>query len=552
MRSLPRLVRGSANWPFIIALLLLLLFVYLWFDASDQRDKNKIEADKQKALAGQANYDAQRAYEGWRDLSNLVGWRTVTKRYGADDYALTDVAKARVHLDPNGMDGDRPGLHKFLADKATISIIRSLHTAKADKAEEKPTDFTWMKAGFKAKVQQVLTLAQNIPPKPAPPVDPDDAGAVAKYTGDVEAYEAAVRELEKSIDELKGMEGWNKYNEVIRSQTLWDPDRTDTITVNYFRPSGNAIPTFEEMMTAPQDVITLILEDYSKNKSADAANIDTLKRDLEAKEQTIASSQASLAKEQSDHVATRTALQAEVTAGTEALERVRSESVKWQTLAAQNEQGKKDAERAAATKIGALESRIANDKEWEDLAIRRDDPDGRVLSASVNLGTGTIDLGSADHVFPGLKFTVSYVDRGGDRQAKGEVMVRRVTGPHSSQVTILSATSPIVTGDIISNPFFDASEAIHVWFYAGKPDEIALARLNQLGVVVDLQPSADTKYLVIPNDLKAVGTEAPPEGGDGAAPAAAGDDPLSRVEKMARTFGARVITQKMLEHFVNP
>ena len=35
MRHLHRTQRGSANWPFIITLILLLAFVYLWFDGQD-------------------------------------------------------------------------------------------------------------------------------------------------------------------------------------------------------------------------------------------------------------------------------------------------------------------------------------------------------------------------------------------------------------------------------------------------------------------------------------------------------------------------------------
>lgn len=548
MRSLPRLTRGSANWPFIIALLLLLVFVYLWFDASDKQDKMKIEKEKAELARDVSATEARVAYEGWSDLSALVGWRTNTVKVGGNEYALSDTAKLKAQLDENGMDGDKAGMVNALTKKSNVSMLRSIRTPGASAAAEKPAAFDWMTAEFKGKVKEVMGLAEGVPPKPSPPADADDSGAQAKYGAEKAAYDAAVAQLQAAMDGLKNSPAWKQYNQVIRGPTMWDPDRAEPVTLQFYRPTGSAVMTVADAMSIPAEVIALILEEFSKNKSADQTVIEQQKGDLVAKDAAIAAGQTALQTEQTKHVETRTALTQDVTTANEALERVRAEARAAEQKALAVESAKKTGDAVSSSRISALESRIANDKEVADLRIRRDDPDGRILVASGTLGTASIDLGSADHVSPGLKFMVSYTDRGGDRQGKGEVMVTRVTGAHSSQATILSSTMPIVTGDFVSNPFFDKTDPIHVWFHAGKPDEIAMARLQKVGVVVDAQPSADTNYFVIPNDMTAAAAPV----AEGEAAAAPGDDPLSRVEKMARPFGATVITQKMLERYVNP
>ena len=95
------------------------------------------------------------------------------------------------------------------------------------------------------------------------------------------------------------------------------------------------------------------------------------------------------------------------------------------------------------------------------------------------MGTAIIDLGSADKVYPGLKFNVSYIGSGGIRLPKGQVMVTRVLGPKTAKVTILSeaARQPDRAGRHHPQPALrPPPDTIHV-FLAGEleryPIEIA-------------------------------------------------------------------------------
>jgi hypothetical protein len=194
------------------------------------------------------------------------------------------------------------------------------------------------------------------------------------------------------------------------------------------------------------------------------------------------------------------------------------------------------------------------DKEERDLKIRRDDVDGNVLAASPNMGTAIIDMGSNDKVYPGLKFNVSYIGKGGHRLPKGQVMVTRVLGPNSSKVTILAELpgNPIRQGDLLTNSLFSATDTIRIWI-AGEleryPQDILLARLAKMGVIVDAEISGDTDYVVVPNSMTApapTGEEEEEEEGP-----VVGKSEYERIEALARNFGATVITEKMLNEYLD-
>ena len=68
--------RGSANWPFIITLILLLVFVYIWFDEKDQRERRRSRPAKAKDKAAAYEQAATRCVDYAAELSQLVGWTT--------------------------------------------------------------------------------------------------------------------------------------------------------------------------------------------------------------------------------------------------------------------------------------------------------------------------------------------------------------------------------------------------------------------------------------------------------------------------------------------
>jgi hypothetical protein len=86
------------------------------------------------------------------------------------------------------------------------------------------------------------------------------------------------------------------------------------------------------------------------------------------------------------------------------------------------------------------------------------------------------------------------------------------------------------------------------------PLSLARERLARMNVVLDATPSGDTDYFVIPDSMAAAppagagGEEGEEEPEEGAANPAA---ELERVEKLARTFGATVITERMLNSFLD-
>ena len=109
---------------------------------------------------------------------------------------------------------------------------------------------------------------------------------------------------------------------------------------------------------------------------------------------------------------------------------------------------------------------------------------------------------------------------------------------------------------MISNPFYDKRKPIHV-FLAGDlkkyPKQIAVARLGEMGAVVDDQISDKTDWIVLPDTVTAGAS--PAAGAEGAPPADAAapkeESPMARYERLARTFGATLMTERVLEAFLD-
>ncbi|MHC5011787.1 MAG: hypothetical protein ACYTG6_12725, partial [Planctomycetota bacterium] len=318
------------------------------------------------------------------------------------------------------------------------------------------------------------------------------------------------------------------------------------------QPSGSL--TVQDILAYPPQIIAAILSELGANKREDATVITQLQQDNTAKAEEITRVQQELSDEQDRHTQDVDNLRAELTTANDNLTRARQEATTAQQRAAVLEDEKERGFRERDQLIAAQQERILTDKEVRDLAIRRDDVDGTVLAASPTMGTAIINLGSADKVFPGLKFRVSYMGRGGQRLTKGEVMVLRVTGPHSSTVSILAEldpANPIGRSDMLSNPFYSPTEEIHIWI-AGElsryPLSVARTRLEKMGVIIDGELNGNTDYVVIPDSMAA---PVPTDDEDmDEENGAAVQSEYEQIEKLARDFGATVITESMLDNFL--
>ncbi len=557
--------RGSVNWAFIITLFLLLAFIFLWFTAADERDKAKGEKDKllvtNKTLVGEVLSVGQKLGE----VSSLVGWndQTLTLSSG-ETVRYTNVEKLKGDLaengevdtkDASGNPVKRLGFYNVLRNKFVIEIMQGVRSGESKAVVaggEKEVAFTWATEKFKGKLREVNALAKAVPPKPVQPLDEGDQAAQEAWRKALEEHERAVSALKKGMDELNGAEfaaEWKQWTSKVGGAMTLDPDTAKAVSLN-FTPDITAKPqTLEELLPYLEQVFTRVATEFKANKEADVKVVAKLNADVAAGLKSIEDG-----KKQVEDI--RTQLSEELSKKTTALEAAEKRASENETTARkaeaqaqlERETNKKELAKERSEK-NALQQAVNSNKEKRDLSVRRDEKDGTLLAVSMELGTGTIDLGSSDKVFEGLKFAVSYVERGGARRTVGEVQVIKVTGAHSSQVRVLNPLTTLTGGMMVSNPFFEAGKAIHVYTVGWSPDLLQRRMMEKMNVVLDAAPSGATDYFVVPDDW--TGTVAQPaaegEGGEAGAPAT---NPLDKAKQEAFTFGADVVTRRMLETFL--
>lgn len=574
--QLHRTQRGSANWPFILSLLLLLVFVYLWFSQRDDLEAAQQAAEKASAERQTYQQVAQEVARYASDLSGLVGWNTkiagdvipnapapvrsaASTLPGVQDYYFTDLEPLRAQLEPDGTTGggNQPGLFNYLINQAQLQIQAEVRRATTEGVVEKAVDFESLSDELKDALREISQM--EVPVPPVPPRDPDDEDAARKYEQDLADYEAKRAEWEAKVSALQEIEGYEQIRETITTLGGLDLDRMQPVLLEMFDQAPTGKITIADLVTFPPPIIENFKNEFRSNKSEDQAVISNLQTEVQTKNGEIADLQQQLASEQDRHAADVAQLQGEVQQANEAVESNRREAT-----TALNDLSREREERQTVTTqkdstINALEERIRIDKEKRDLEIRRDDPDGRILASSPMMQTAVIDLGSSAKVYPGLRFRVSRIGRGGIRETVGEVQVISATGPNSAKVAVVGLAnprSPIVRGDIISNPFFKATAPIYLYL-AGEldryPREVLLTKLKKLNVVVDDKPSGRTDYIVVPNSMAAPaeqaagGEDEEMDEGEGTTGA---KTEFERIQSLARTLGAQVITERMLNEFL--
>ncbi|MFV1959407.1 MAG: hypothetical protein ACC662_08340, partial [Planctomycetota bacterium] len=521
MRQLQQTQRGSANWPFIIALLLAFVFIYLWFTEKDEREQAQIKAK-------QAETAEQLAMEGWqvsvdwaREASNLIGWndkpamdlvtnpkvKPLAQRVSGDVY-VTDLEKLKVQLTPDGKteNGD-PGLLNYLLTQAQMEIRGDLRTKQAEGVTETEVKFDWMTPAFRAKLAEIN--AMEIPVAPQAVVDPDDAADVTRYESEKGAYDQAVQRWQQAFEELATFEGYEEFSKIIKGPGKFDPDTQRVIKLQFFSQPATGEVTVMDLVTYPPLVVENVKKEFAANKIEDTTTIDNLKQSEQGKDASIADLQSQLADEQQRHTQDVEQLRGELATANETIARTSVETTEAKQELAQTQDKAQTSVAERDATISALENRIRLDKQKRDLEIRRNDPDGEVLSANPTMQTAVINLGHKDKVYPGLVFAVSRIGKGGIRVAKGTVQVTKVLGDHAAKVAILDILDPIhpvLGGDLIANPFYSPKEPVHVWIVGELqkyPTEIANARLAKLHVITDKTINEDTDYVIVPNAMAA-------------------------------------------------
>jgi hypothetical protein len=545
--------RGASPIPFIITLVLLLGFVFLWFDQKGEADKLRDEnAGLTKKIKGDGK--AERGFEvqldDWRqygaNISAVVGFRTLT-------LPGETVAVSKPEDVADQMNAQKDGT--ALSEIAKASVVQIAGAAWKPKtgAAGTPTQVPMLPQDFKDKVREVRDAHPGNPP--TAPTDTDDAAAVAAYNAAKADWEAKLKKYSDLLDALVKMPPYKDYSAVVGVTGLYDPDKTTTLVWSFWDRPASALPTVEEFFKIPQPILRAYKAALADLASADITQREGLEKQLaEVRKQNDNADEAALGlqqqllKEQTAHSDDMKNRQAEIAQLRADLEKKTvSETGALAALAKEKEDRKKDQEKSTQT-ITAYENRVREDKEKRDLEIERNDPDGHLLSADAALATGYIDLGSADKVYPGLVFDVSAIGRGAQRYTKGTVVVSRVLDSHYSQVRIVSQMATFTPGDMVANPFYSKSKPIHMYL-AGDlvkyPKAIAVARLKQMGVLVDENVNSKTDWILVPDAVAAsAGGPAPAEG------APKEESQYDRLKQMAKDYGAALVTERMVEHFL--
>ena len=558
--------RGASALPFIITLLLMLFFVWKWFEQTELKDSAAKElAEAQQELQNARN-NATQIVDKLEELSQAVGFTTdsmpvkVAEGKQRNAIQVTDINTLRAHLSPDGMlagaegaDGSA-GTMNALSKAAVVTYTRKGRLHKEATGKEVEVKGSGLSAEFEAMVGKFLENFGEAPKKPAPPTDPDDTEAKSQYDDDIAAWRKWHEDREAGLADLAANPEYKEYTGVIRLPSEWGETEEPKVQVNYLnRPEGGA-NTVEAILQPLVPMVNVLKKEISAIQTAAAAQLAQVQAAAGANKTEADAANAELASVRDEMNSQIKQRDSELSEKTDSITRLQNEVAEFGN---QLEQAKTQWQ----SEKGTLENERDSYREGlhaakarRDHQIRRDDVKGTVLLTSQALRTGTIDRGSADRIYVGQKFVVSSKNRAGNRVDKGEIVVTKVMGRHASKFRIVGPQSQAITGgDSIHNPLYDPSATIHV-VLAGKldkwPRNLAVQRLKKLNVVVQDAPNGKTDYVVVPNSwsapIDAGGDEE--EEDDGAEAAVS---PLEQVAKTARRFGAQVVTERIFDVFLD-
>ncbi len=556
---------GAGHWPFIIALLFAIVFAYLWYSEQDKVEglNNTIAAKTKEAAdlyqAGGALFDTLER------VDRVVGFHTGQKTADGTPFGRARIevpdwdriaAQLNAAMDVPAGDGTAPSFMKQLAELATLSYDQDAYTVEATKGEKRQEEWKTVTPAFLGKLQQVDDLKRQLIPAPARPADPDDAQGHSEYQARLKEYESLLKRYDEALGELTQDPGWKEWSETIHGPGRLTDAAKRKIVVSYFKPKADGYTNLENAIAVLPPVVQNLREELKSLVEANQATVRQLRTEVASREDTVNTLQANLSAEQQARTTEVGNLQTQLAQAQSEREQARQGETTARNDLARAREDFGTTVAAKDREIDARKEQARLFKEKRDLVIARDDPDGSILVVNPAMGTGTIDLGSAQKVFVGLKFTASDLDRGGNRVDRGQVMVTKVLGPNSSQIRIVSGSAG--AGFRLHNPFYQPNERIHV-FLAGKmdkwPKELARARLEQMNVVVQDVLNGDTDYVIVPNswtlakEAAAEGAGEDEDGGEEEGAALA--SPLDRILTQARSAGATVITESLLDAFLD-
>ena len=165
-------------------------------------------------------------------------------------------------------------------------------------------------------------------------------------------------------------------------------------------------------------------------------------------------------------------------------------------------------ERKTNNDIGKLTAELEEFKRKEAVNFARIREVGEIFKTSTDGKTAYTRLGSRDGVRAGMHFSVGNRGTFEDVTVKGRVQVRRVW-PEMAELEVVdlkSDRSPILTGDLLVNPFFRPGRPVIVQILGperapgvmGKRD--AVNRIEEIGGVVRDAYSTDVEFVITMGD----------------------------------------------------
>jgi len=555
---------GGTNWAFIITLIIALVFIWMWFQETDKIDKAMADKKAAEEKVVRMNAEGVKLADALAGVSDVVGWKN--KNFQLNEitrnetsFSYSDAAAIKANFDPEGVvagaeeGATTDGLLKKLIASAQLTFEREARMHSTKTGEEKEYKFQTLSTAFKDKLESVKAKWSEIQfNRPIPPSDPDDDAGVADYNAALSAWEGQVKEYGNDLSELSSMAGWTEYSKVIAAPGTWADITKTPLTVQFYQYTDTGERTIEAAMVGLDKGFERMGDELRANMQTWGQEVSQLRKDTAAKEASITELQTQLTGEQEAHNNDVQQLQDRLNTETE---RANRNAIRATNAENESARVKEDSTKAVAGLNREIEARKEQNrllKEKRDLVIARDDVDGSVLVSNATLGTAMIDLGTKDKAFVGQKFVVSALDRAGNRVNKGEIMIVRVTGDHSAKCRILAGGAG--RGDRIHNPFYQPGERIYVYFAAKMdkwPKDMAAERLAQLNVVVQDAPNGKTHYIIVPNSWAAPVEVTSDEDDEEDDEGGSASTPLEETQKTARLFGANVITESLLDAFLD-
>ncbi len=214
--------------------------------------------------------------------------------------------------------------------------------------------------------------------------------------------------------------------------------------------------------------------------------------------------------------------------------------------------------RMSAFEKQALLSRIINEKNKMEIAMKEDPKDGEILVADARQGLVFLDKGKNFRIAPNMKFRVWRIGKGNVRENVAEVEVIDVgdTSATARVNKLFSSRVPVAQGMSFSSPFYDPHKKLRVHIFGNLryyPSDLAKRRLAESGCAV-AERLDDTVNVVILGE-PAVDIEAEA----GTPEEAAANEEKAKAQRAARirdvmetaaTLGAIVVTEDVLQTFI--